>query len=82
MSPKDLAVQDIQEDLRNQNKAFIAFRKDLNPIMRKLVSKQLKRQADLNVFNQPSHSNAQLVARCLFAKGEAKLNNYTKYYKS
>ena len=82
MSPKDLAVRDIKEDLRNQNKCFLAFRQELNPIMRKLVSQHIKAQREAtNPFNSFSQANSQLIARCFFSKGEVIFENYTKYYK-
>lgn len=80
MNAKEQAMLDIQEDLQQNHKSFIAFHKELNPIMRKLVSKQIRRQQSLNPFVSPTHANSQLVARCFFAKGEAKLSNYSKYY--
>lgn len=82
MSAKEQATLDIMADLEKSNKCFIAFRKELNPIMRKLVSHQIRQQKDLfNPFNSHPHTHSQLMARCFFAKGEAKLENYTKYYK-
>ena len=82
MSAKEQATLDIMADLKNQNKCFIAFHKELNPVMRKLVSHQIKQQKEItNLFSSPSHSHAQLIARCFFAKGEVKFNDYTKYYK-
>ena len=82
MSAKEQAVLDIMADLKNQNKCFIAFRKELNPIMRKLVSYQIKQQKEMaNPLNFHPHTHSQLIARCFFAKGEVKLENYTKYYK-
>ena len=44
MSAREVALQDIKESLREEGKCFIAFRKNLNPIMRKLVSKHIKDQ--------------------------------------
>lgn len=34
---KDQAVADIMQDLQKQGKSFIAFRKDLNPVMGHIV---------------------------------------------
>lgn len=82
MSAKEQAQLDIMEDLKQSNKCFIAFRTELNPIMRKLVSHQIRQQQELiNPLSSPSHAQAQLIARCFFAKGEVRFENYTKYYK-
>ena len=37
MSAREQAVKDIKECLKQESKSFIAFRSELNPIMRKLV---------------------------------------------
>ena len=82
MSAKEQATLDIMADLEKSNKSFIAFRRELNPVMRKLVSHQIRKQQDLfNPFNSHPHTHSQLMARCFFAKGEVRLENYTKYYK-
>ena len=81
MSAKEQATLDIMADLENQNKCFIAFRRELNPVMRKLVSQQIRQQQSINPFSTPSHSNSQLVAHCFFVHGEVKYNDYSKYYK-
>lgn len=44
MTAKKSAIRDIKESLRNQGKCFLAFRQELNPIMDRLVSEQLKAQ--------------------------------------
>ena len=44
MTAKQQAIQDIKDSLKKEGKAFIAFRSELNPVMRKLVSNQLKEQ--------------------------------------
>lgn len=44
MTARQQALRDIREDLREQGKCFIAFRKELNPIMKELINDQLKRQ--------------------------------------
>ena len=83
MTPKDLAVKDMKEDLRRQNKSFLAFHNELNPVMRKLVVSQIKEQASItNPFNVPTRHKTQLMARCFFANGQVKLENYGKYYES
>jgi hypothetical protein len=38
MTAKQKAILDIKQELRDQAKAFIAFRTELNPIMDELVS--------------------------------------------
>lgn len=82
MTAKDLAVQDMIPELEKQNKCFLAFRQELNPIMRKLVSQHIKAQREAtNTFNSFSQANSQLIARCFFSKGEVIFENYTKYYK-
>ena len=83
MTPKDLAVRDMKEDLRRQNKSFLAFHNKLNPAMRKIVSAQIREQVSItNHFNMPVRHKTQLMARCFFANGQVKLENYSKYYES
>ena len=81
MSPKELAIKDIKSELRASGKSFLAFRKDLNPIMRQLAHQQIRQQLSLNPLAIPLRKKTQLIAHCFFAKGEVILNNYTKYYK-
>ena len=78
MTPKDLAVKEMKEELKRQNKSFLAFHNDLNPMMRRLVFSQIKQQLSINPFT-PRHKS-QLIARCFFCKGQVKLINYSKYY--
>lgn len=81
MSPKDLAVKDMKEDLSKENKNFLAFHNEINPAIRRLVSNQIKKQIEItNPFNMPVRHKSQLVARCFFCKGNVKLENYNKYY--
>ena len=81
MTPKEQALLDIKEDLKKENKRFIPFRKNLAPVMRKLVRQQLKTQSTLKHWARPSKANSQLIAHCSFlAKGNVKLDNYDKYY--
>lgn len=83
MTPKDLAVRDIQNDLNRQGKTFLAFHNELNPSMRKIVSSQIKEQVSItNPFNMPVKHKFQLMARCFFCKGKVKFENYSKYYES
>lgn len=48
MTPKrqarEQAIKDIKEELEREHKAFIAFRKELNPVMNELVKEQLQEQ--------------------------------------
>ena len=83
MTPKDLAVRDIQNDLNKQGKTFLAFHNELNPAMRKIVSSQIKEQVSItNPFKIPVRHKSQLIARCFFCKGKVKFENYSKYYES
>ena len=80
MSARTQAIQDMMPELKKRNKSFIAFRRELNPIMRKLVSQQIRQQQSINPFSTPSHSNSQLVAHCFFAHDKVEYDNYDKYY--
>ena len=83
MTPKDLAVRDMKEDLSKENKSFLAFHNELNPAMRKIVSSQIREQVSItNPFNMPIRHKTQLMARCFFANGQVKLENYSKYYEN
>ena len=83
MTPKDLAVRDIQNDLSKQGKSFIAFHNELNPAMRKIVFSQIKKQISItNPFNMPVRHKTQLIAKCFFVNGQVKLENYSKYYEN
>jgi len=81
MNVKQLAIQDIVEDLKHENKTFIAFRNELNPVIRKIVAKQIGLQ---NKISSPLFTKkpAQLIAHCFFMKstGKSTLYNYSKYY--
>lgn len=52
MTAKQLAIQDIKDDLKAQGKCFLAFHSELTPIMNKLVTRQIRRQKQLQ---SPSH---------------------------
>ena len=84
MTAKQTAIQDIKDDLKLQGKSFLAFRNELNTVMNKLVFHHIMEQkCQQSLF--PIHctrANSQLVAHCLFCKGEVKLTNYSKYYES
>jgi hypothetical protein len=47
MTAKEQAILDIKEELKEQHKSFLAFHKNLNSIMDKLVENQLKLQASI-----------------------------------
>lgn len=82
MSARKQAVQDMMPELKKNHKSFIAFRRELNPVMRQLVTEQVKAQQEISqLFSVPSRANSQLVARCFFAKGTIVYDNYDKYYK-
>ena len=44
MSAKESAIKDIKESLQLQGKCFLAFHKELNPIMQQLVRNHIKSQ--------------------------------------
>lgn len=44
MSAKQAAIQDIKQELAIQGKCFLAFRKELNSVMKELVNNQIKAQ--------------------------------------
>jgi len=80
MSTKELAIKDIKDDLAKHGKCFIAFRKELNPTMDLLVKRQIEQQQSLFPANPLLKAKSQLVATCLFSKGNVIYNNYEKYY--
>lgn len=60
---REQAVADIKAELQKHSKSFITFRRELNPAMRKLVSKHLKAQHD----------------KAALAKADYLINNYIDY---
>lgn len=58
MTAKCLAIRDIKVSLKQQGKCFMAFHSELNPIMDKLVSDQLKAQRKLTKFHPGDHIEA------------------------
>ena len=81
MTPKDFAVRDIKEELKKQNKSFLAFHNELNPTIRGIVLSQIKEQVSItNPLNMPKRSKSQLVARCFFCDGQVSYSNYSRYY--
>lgn len=46
MTAKETAIQDIKDELRQESRCFITFRKKLNPIMKKMVKNYIKLQED------------------------------------
>ena len=47
-SPRTIAVQDIRVELDKQGKCFIAFRAELNPIMREIIKEYNRQQKEVN----------------------------------
>jgi len=47
-SPRTIAVQDIKIELDKQGKCFIAFRTELNPIMREIIKEYNRQQKEVN----------------------------------
>lgn len=47
MDAKEVAIQDIKDDLKQQSKSFLAFHKQLNPIMKKIVNTYIQQQSNL-----------------------------------
>lgn len=45
MTARQQAILDIKEELKAQGKSFLAFRTNLNPVMKELVKDQLSKQA-------------------------------------
>lgn len=54
---KQQAVEDIQEDLLQEHKVFIAFIEKLDPIMDQLVDQQIKVQEEKKYLNQDRIDN-------------------------
>jgi hypothetical protein len=78
MTAKTAALQDIQDELRAENKTFIPFIAALNPVMTELVNRQLKIQGMKRI---PSRNRGQLIAHCLcISKNKVEYSNYKKYY--
>lgn len=44
MTAKESAIKDIMDDLKQNSKCFVSFRKSLNPIMREMVNNYIKLQ--------------------------------------
>jgi len=77
MTAKTAALQDIQDELRAEQKTFIPFIVSLNSVMRGLVNEQLQKQG----VKRPSKNSGQLVAHCLcLSKDKVEYSNYSKYY--
>ena len=58
MSARTQAIQDMIPELKKRNKSFIAFRRELNPVMRKLVSQQIKEQQSITPLSIPTPSTS------------------------
>lgn len=48
MTVKQQAIEGIKDDLWQHSRCFIAFRKNLNPIMKRMVINYIKLQEKLN----------------------------------
>lgn len=47
-SPRTIAMQDIRVELDKEGKCFIAFRTELNPIMREIIKEYNRQQKEVN----------------------------------
>lgn len=47
-SPRQIAVEDIKIELDKEGKCFIAFRTELNPIMREIIKEYNRQQKEVN----------------------------------
>ena len=47
-SPRTIAVQDIRVELDKEGKCFIAFRTELNPIMREIIKEYNRQQKEVD----------------------------------
>ena len=47
-SPRAIAMQDIKIELDKEGKCFIAFRTELNPIMREIIKEYNRQQKEVN----------------------------------
>lgn len=48
MTARGTAIKDIKDDLMQESKSFLAFRKRLDPIMEKMVSDYIEMQEDID----------------------------------
>ena len=79
---KQQAIENIKDDLQRSHKAFLAFHEELNPIMGKLVTQQLKAQQKASNWPiMPSKANSRLIATCFFCKATntVEYHNYREY---
>lgn len=80
MTAKQQALKDIHNDLREQGKAFIAYHRELNQVMRQLVSDHLKQQKkkDKGLF-PTTLRNYRHIAKCFLTKaGKPILKSYDR----
>lgn len=47
-SPRQLAIEDIKIELTKEGKCFIAFRTELNPVMREIIKEYARRQKEVH----------------------------------
>lgn len=78
MSPRQQAIKDIKSELKDEHKAFIAFRTELNPVINMLVKKQIEEQG--SIFAPISRDRCQIVAHCEYHQGNTQYSNYEEYY--
>ena len=78
------AVEDMMADLEREHKSFIAFRRDLNPVMNDLEHDYLHAQRHLVDIERPKviRVNGQLMAHFYFCvtTQSVRCKNYLTYY--
>lgn len=88
MTAKQLAIQDIKDDLMQHSRCFIAYNQRLTPVINSLVKSYIKAQeAVSNIqtpYNMTYKTNAQLIARCTYIPqtGKVRFENFSHYYSS
>lgn len=53
MTARSKAIEDIKEELKKESKSFLAFRTELNPVIKKITSEyiELQKKADESKAN-------------------------------
>lgn len=85
MTAKQIAIQDIKNEFKLSGKTFLAYKQELNGIMRKLVSNQIKEQKKVafTLFSYVPKANCQIVAQCKYkAPNDVTLELYDEYYEN
>lgn len=82
MSPKQVAIRDIKESLRNEERVFLAFRTELNKPIKQLVKNQLNAQKHLKQNTMVDKCNSQLIAQCIYEEKDQSVTliNFSAYY--